>query len=73
MINDLSDLKKLLKLCRMQGVTEINLGGTCIKFGDLPAKRGDEDTEDSEVPTDGLTPEQLMFFSAGGTNENYQG
>ena len=38
MIENLKELEKLLKLCRKQGVTEINLnGGTCaVKLGELP-------------------------------------
>lgn len=65
MIKDLKELQALLKLCRKQGVTEITLGGTCIKFGALPSRKADEsEEEEGEIPTDGLTPEQLMFFSA---------
>ena len=76
MIKDLKDLQALLKLCRKQGITEIKLGGTEIKFGDLPKKSSNDAADDSdEIPTEELTPEQLMFFSAGGVmpNENIQG
>lgn len=65
MIKDLKELQALLKLCRKQGVTEIALAGTVIKFGDLPIKSDDVEQSD-EIPTPELTPEQLMFFSAGG-------
>lgn len=66
MINNLKELQALLKLCRKQGVTEITLGGTVIKFGDLPRKETD-DAGDKEPDASDLTDEQLMFFSAGGT------
>lgn len=72
MIKDLKDLQALLKLCRKQGITEIKFAGTEIKFGELPKKSNDSDSSD-EIDTDELTPEQLMFYSAGGPiNENHQ-
>jgi hypothetical protein len=61
-INDLAELKKLLKLCRQQGVTEITLSGTVIKFGDLPAKKAGEDDAQDDAPD--LPDEQMIFFSA---------
>lgn len=65
MIKDQKELQSLLKLCRKQGVTEITLEGVSIKFGSLPTRKtSDDDTDDEDMPTDGLTPEQLMFFSA---------
>lgn len=78
MINDLSDLKKLLKLCREQGVTEIDLGTVRFKLGDMPTKEGRKQVNEEIDPTnpyagfpDGeLTPEQLMFYSSGGLPEN---
>lgn len=62
MINDLKELQALFKLCRKQGVTEIDLGAIKIKFGDLPVTRINQEQSD-EIPTDELTPEQLMFYS----------
>jgi hypothetical protein len=69
MIKDLKELQALLKLCRKQGVTEINLSGTVIKFGDMPRKSDESDESSEDVPTEGLTPEQLMYFSAGGSEQ----
>ena len=70
MINNIDELEALLKLCRKQGVTEITLQGSSIKFGDLPEKKrkrdGEAEEADEPVLPQGLTPEQLMFFSAGG-------
>lgn len=77
MIDSLKDLEKLLKLCRKQGVTEFEHNGTKLKLGDMPAESfsrvvSDEDLIDpyKNFPTGELTPEQLMFYSSGGTPEN---
>lgn len=78
MINDLKDLQKLLKLCRAQGVTEIDLGTLRLKFGDLPqgqttASGGSEIVSDNpwaNFPSGELSPEQLAYYSAGGLPEN---
>lgn len=79
MIQDLTDLKKLLKLCRSQGVTEIKLGGVEIKMGDLPLTHSQiqdqlsaEDATNpyANFPQGELSPEQLAFYSAGGLPEN---
>lgn len=72
MIESLKDLERLLKLCRKQGVTEIKLGVVELKLGDLPQERTSlGEATDSDDPLKGfplgeLTPEQLMFYSAGG-------
>ena len=61
MIKDLKELQALLKLCRKQGIDEISLGGTVIKFGVLPVKKsGDAEADDSEPD---IPDEQLIFFS----------
>lgn len=78
MIESLKDLEKLLRLCRKQGVTEIKLGTVELKLGDLPLEQR-HTSDQGEVPTDNpfanfpqgeLTPEQLMFYSAGGHPED---
>lgn len=74
MINDLKELAHLLKLCRKQGVTEVSWDGLALKFGPLPEKRSDEDS-DTEAPEEtyvpgvgvipaGMTPEQFVFMSS---------
>lgn len=65
MINDLKDLKKVLMLCRSMGVTEITLGTDTIKLGAMPEKRtrGKRQESDLPFPTNGLTAEQLAFYS----------
>ncbi len=60
MINDLKEFEKFLKICRKQGVYEANAGGIFVKIGNRPEKSAEDDNED--VPTDGLTPDELMFY-----------
>lgn len=75
MIENLKDLQALLKLCRKQGVTSIKIGSAEIHFGDLPKRASGTSDEEStdETATDELTPEQLMFYSAGGPHEDQEG
>lgn len=67
MLTDLKEFEKFLKICRKQGVTEVTFSGTSVKLGDLPAKANQAD-ESEEIPTDELTPEQLMFYAVNGSN-----
>jgi len=74
LIQNLKDLEKLIKLLRKQGVETFKMGDIDLKLGSLPQERvvvQQEDEVDPENPysnfPDGmLTPEQLMFYSAGG-------
>lgn len=75
MITSLSELQKLLKICRKAGVTDIELGDVKIKLGDLPAsdRRQSDPAENAEsddpyanFPNGLLSPEQLAFYSSGG-------
>lgn len=77
MINNLNDLQKLLKLCRKQGVTEIKLGDVELKLGDLPIEHNNQNYSNDPIsdplagfPDGELTPEQLMYYSAGGDPKN---
>jgi hypothetical protein len=80
MINDLKDLKALLKLCRSQGVTDIELGTIKLKFGDMPTENGSQVAyEQTEIESDNpyanfpsgiLTPSQLAFYSSGGSPDD---
>lgn len=63
MIKDLAELKKLLALCRKQGVKEIKCGEISVVLGDLPRAGGDDEEEEKPM---GLTDEQLTYFSVGG-------
>jgi hypothetical protein len=60
-MNDLKELERFLKICRKQGVTDITFNGVSVKLGDLPLKNQEQSEE--EIPTDELTPEQLMFYA----------
>lgn len=78
MIESLKDLEKLLKLCRKQGVTELKLGTTEFKLGDLPQEYASQaeaiETDPlnpfANFPQGELTNEQLAFYSAGGDPAN---
>ena len=70
MINDFKDLEKLFKLCRKQGIYEMDFNGIKFKVGDLPVEK-DYSTQEVANQLDGfpdgvLTPEQLAFYSSGG-------
>lgn len=60
MINDLKDFEKFLKICRKQGVSDVTLSGISVKLTDLPQKQ--TEAESDEIPTDELSPEELMFY-----------
>lgn len=64
MFKDLKDLEKFFKLCRKQGITEISAEGISVKFGELPMK-GSNQADDTEIETDELSPEELMFYAVG--------
>jgi len=64
MIKDLTELALLLKLCRAEGVTEIDIGSHRIKFGELPPKRSRTKASKEEIQSHELTEEQLMYYSA---------
>lgn len=71
MIESQKDLKALLKLCRSQGVTEISIGNTHIKFGDEPKTiAGDvEEIEEIDPLADidmPLSNEELAALANGG-------
>jgi hypothetical protein len=71
---EIKELEKILKLCRKQGVMEISLEGLSFKLGDLPVENfragtvQESDPVDpyKNFPTGDLSPEQLLFYSAGG-------
>lgn len=75
MISDLKELEKLLKICRKQGVTDIEVAGVKIKLGDIPEKPRhindpaiDTETDDpyANFPGGILSNSQLAFYSSGG-------
>lgn len=75
MINNLKDLKALFKLCRAQGVTDIEMDGLKLKFGDMPQSPQMLDELDpsepyANFPQGELTQDQLAYYSAGGKPES---
>lgn len=61
---DAKDIQNLMKLCRKYGVTAFNTPNLSMKFGDMPKGKEEEQTE-TETP-DAISPDDLMYFSAGG-------
>ncbi len=72
MIKTLDEFTKFLKICRKQGVTDVKFEGISVVFGEL-SRKGREEADDVEIPTDEMTLEQQMFYSAGAGHENHQG
>ncbi len=79
MIDTQKDLERLLKLLRKQGVTDFKHNGLELKLGDLPEAEATKHQTDqgelieddwAEFPAGMLTPEQLTYYSAGGTPDN---
>ncbi len=74
---DLKQLGKVIDLCRKKGVDEITIGHLTLKLGAEPERparaagsteipEGDPADPYQNFPGGILTPEQLMFYSAGG-------
>lgn len=71
-IENLKDLKKLIQLCRAQGVNTISVDGVTVELGDQPqpVKRSNspattfnEQVEEVTIP-DAFTQEQMLMWSA---------
>lgn len=81
---DLKELTKLIDLCRKKGVSSLTVEGISLTLtAELPAsnykKRVEKELVDqpedpqnpyANFPQGMLTPEQLMYYSAGGLPEN---
>lgn len=64
---DAKDIQHVMKLCRKYGVLVFNSPNLSLKFGDLPKDKDEAASDTDDIPSpDELTPEQMMFFSAGG-------
>lgn len=72
MITDLKDLDKLFKICRKNGISEMDYQGIKFTLGELPQQRSvsQEQVEPESiyetVPDRVLTKEELIFYSSGG-------
>jgi hypothetical protein len=62
MLNTRDELEAFFKLCRKQGVTEIKFHDIEVKFGELPIKKKNIESNE-EIPTDELTPEELLYLA----------
>ena len=78
-IKDIKDLKQIIDLCRKTGVDsikidniELQLGPSPIKTTTTPQRRpytpAGVITEDTQILTDELTADELLFYSA--TNQD---
>lgn len=73
MIEDLKDLKALLKLCRSNGVTKITLPSVAFELGDLPVKHPEQSIEDEETDQNPdlfapLSPQEIVQYASGDEN-----
>ena len=59
---NVKELEKLLKMCRKQGITELEMQGMHFKFGDLPKDNGAEEAE-IEIPQ-GISNEDMLYWSS---------
>lgn len=70
----LKDLEAVIDLCRKKGVSEFSVGGVSFKLGAEPEKKPRKSKSAPQEPTDRfenfpdriLTPEELIYYSAGG-------
>lgn len=63
-IETIKDLEAVLKLCRRQGVTSINIDGIRLSLGELPAPKTPETAKDDTKVEDQYTDEDLLFWSS---------
>lgn len=85
-MTELKDLKKLILLCRQQGVQSIRFNGVELHLNELPQaidKRKYPDlspsmpiipggvSEHTKIVTDELTDEQLLFYSSSDNQEQH--
>ncbi len=66
MLKDLKELERFFKICRKQGVADISFDGVSVKFGELPSKASNQSEEVDEIPSDDLTPEELLYYAVNG-------
>lgn len=83
-IKDIKDLKQIIDLCRKTGVESIKIDNVELHLGPPPVKYTTNTqkttshappgviTEDTQITTDELTEEQLMFYSASNQDFNEQ-
>ena len=74
---DIKNLRSVLKTMRTYGCAKLSTPELTLELGDLPAitktEQGDIEHRDSQYenfPQGALSPEQLMYYSAGGDPEH---
>lgn len=63
-IETIKDLEAVLKLCRKQGVTSVQIDGIYLRLGDLPDSKTPETPKEDVKTEDTYTEEELMFWSS---------
>lgn len=69
---DLKELKRLVKYLRKEGITEFKNGDLEFKLSPEQPKltrKIDVSSQVNDVPTDEPSKEELLFWSAGGAND----
>lgn len=84
-LETLKDLEKLVKLCRKLGVETITVDGVALVLGSAPLVASSKKSprvsstsipgvyiNDTTIETDGLSDEDLLFYSAGTSDPNFE-
>jgi hypothetical protein len=71
---DIKELKKLIKYLRAEGITEFKSGDMEFKLGQKQLKTTNKSkqvdvSEEVNIPDDGPSGEELLFWSAGGAQQ----
>jgi hypothetical protein len=62
---ELKEFEKFVKICCKYGITEIDFQGIRARFNEKQQSRESNEPEIDPDNSEPLTPEQLMFYSAG--------
>lgn len=62
-IETLKDLEAVFKLCRKQYVSNIEINGIKVHFGDVPELKTEQPNKE-EIKETLLTDEELLFWSS---------
>ncbi len=63
-IESLEQIKELVKLCRTLNVERIEIDGIKLELGAAKTRKKKANSEQSEIDTNELTPDQLLFWSS---------
>ncbi len=65
-INNLKELKALVKLCRASGIDAIEVDNIKFQLRDEPKKLKTEESKDAPKETEPYTEEDMLFWSSAG-------